>query len=164
MGQAQNASEPSLPARPTGLRRLAFRLPILLYKLRLGFILGERFMLLRHMGRKSGQLHETVVEVVARDPAEGSWTVAAAFGPKTDWYRNLRKHPATTVQVGGREFRVMAAFPDAEIGGEIMVRYAHAHPAAAKRIAAFLGHAVDGGPDDYRNLGQAIPFAVLTAM
>ncbi|WP_278314231.1 nitroreductase family deazaflavin-dependent oxidoreductase [Lolliginicoccus levis] len=160
MGTAQHSQEPSLPARPTGLRRLAFRLPIMLYKLRLGFVLGERFILLRHTGRKSGRLHETVVEVVAHDPDEGSWTVAAGFGPKTDWYRNLRKQPDTTVQVGNREFPVVATFPDEETGGEIMVRYAHAHPAAAKRSTAFLGHSGDATPEGYRRLGHAIPFAI----
>ncbi|MEO2169431.1 MAG: hypothetical protein ABGY42_15180 [bacterium] len=39
---------------PIGLKRLFFRLPIRLYQLRLGRLLGGRFVLLHHIGRKSG--------------------------------------------------------------------------------------------------------------
>ena len=31
-----------------------FKLPLLLYRLRLGWLLGRRFMLLTHVGRRSG--------------------------------------------------------------------------------------------------------------
>lgn len=38
-------------SRPTGALRLAFRLPIYLYRLGLGQLLGHRFMLLTHRAR-----------------------------------------------------------------------------------------------------------------
>jgi hypothetical protein len=43
--------------------RLAFRLPIYLYRLDLGRLLGHRFLLLVHQGRRSGLLRETALEV-----------------------------------------------------------------------------------------------------
>lgn len=49
--------------KPRGLLRLGFRLPIWLYRLNLGWILGERFLLLTHTGRKSGLVRQTVIEV-----------------------------------------------------------------------------------------------------
>jgi hypothetical protein len=50
---------------PKGLLRLMLRLPIWLYRLRLGWLLGNRFLLLTHVGRKTGLPHQTVVEVVS---------------------------------------------------------------------------------------------------
>jgi len=38
---------------PRGLVRLAFRAPIWLYRAHLGWLLGYRFVLLTHTGRKS---------------------------------------------------------------------------------------------------------------
>jgi hypothetical protein len=47
-------------AMPHGLTRLAFRLPIWLYRLRLGWLLGDRLLLLTHIGRTSGQRRDRV--------------------------------------------------------------------------------------------------------
>ena len=52
---------------PHGLSRLAFRLPIWLYHSHLGWLLGTRFVLLTHTGRKSGLSRQTVLEVVRYD-------------------------------------------------------------------------------------------------
>ncbi len=60
---------PWLKSKPSGFLRLAFRLPIYLYRLNLGWLLGHRGLLLIHRGRKSGLLRETVLEVVRYDPA-----------------------------------------------------------------------------------------------
>jgi len=49
-----------LRSKPTGASRLAFRLPIYLYRLNLGWLLGHRFLMLVHRGRRSGLLRETV--------------------------------------------------------------------------------------------------------
>ena len=69
---------------PTGASRLAFRLPIYLYRLDLGRLLGHRFLLLVHRGRKSGLLRETVLEVLLHDPATNESVVLSAWGEKAD--------------------------------------------------------------------------------
>jgi hypothetical protein len=43
---------------------VAFRLPIHLYRLDLGWLLGHRVLLLSHRGRKSGLIRATPLEVV----------------------------------------------------------------------------------------------------
>jgi hypothetical protein len=42
------------PSPPSGLSRMVFRLPIWLYRLRLGWVLGARFLLVHHVGRRTG--------------------------------------------------------------------------------------------------------------
>ena len=46
--------------------RWLVRAPIWLYRARLGFLFGERLLMLEHTGRKSGLLRLAVLEIVAR--------------------------------------------------------------------------------------------------
>ena len=93
---------------PTGLLRLVARLPIQLFRLRLGWTLGNRFLLLTHTGRTSGTRRQAVVEVVDHDPTDDSYVIAAGFGPRTNWYRNLLQTPNATIQTGRRTLAVTA--------------------------------------------------------
>ncbi|MFF0864048.1 nitroreductase family deazaflavin-dependent oxidoreductase [Nonomuraea sp. NPDC003560] len=146
----------SRPDPPTGLRRRLWRLPILLYRLGLGPLLGGRVMLLTHTGRVSGLPRRAVIEVVQRD-GQG-YVAASGFGPKADWYRNVMATPRVSLQVGGHRFRATAVPLEPGEGADIMARYAPRHPAAARRLCRIMGFAVDGGVDDYREVGSRIPF------
>jgi hypothetical protein len=87
---------------PLGLARLAFRLPIWFYRLGLGGMLGTRFLLLSHTGRRSGQRRQTVLEVVRYDKESTTFKVAAGFGTKSDWYLNIHANQRVTVGCGRR--------------------------------------------------------------
>src|SRR5918911_4987582 len=93
-----------LRSRPSGILRLAFRLPIYLYRLNLGWLLGQRGLLLIHRGRRSGLLRETVLEVVRYTPATKESVVLSAWGERADWYRNIKASPAMEVWTGGERF------------------------------------------------------------
>ncbi|MEU2071289.1 nitroreductase family deazaflavin-dependent oxidoreductase [Streptomyces anulatus] len=153
----------SRPPLPHGWRRRLARLPIALYGVGLGPVFGRRLLLLHHTGRNSGLDRRVALEVVAHDRAEGTWILASGFGPEAAWYRNLRASPKTTIQVGNRHYAVTAHFPSADEGGEIMARYAPAHPRTARRLCAFMGFDVDGSADSYRRAGRRIPFVRLEA-
>jgi deazaflavin-dependent oxidoreductase (nitroreductase family) len=141
---------------PTGIRRTLWRLPIRLYRLGLGPLLGRRFMLLTHTGRVSGRPRHVVVEVVQHD--EQGYVAASGFGPRADWYRNVIAHPPVTIQIGGRVFAATASALDADQGARIMASYALLHPRAARQLCRLMGFAVDGGVDDFREVGRHIPF------
>ena len=66
---------------PTGVRRIAFRAPMYLYRLGLGWLFGDRLLLLNHIGRVSGKPRQTILEVVTHDRADGSLVVASGWGP-----------------------------------------------------------------------------------
>lgn len=154
---------PHRPPPPTGLRRLAARLPIALYRVGLGPLLGRRFLLLHHTGRVSGLDRTAVLEVVSYDADAPSWTVASGFGPRADWYRNLRAQPKTLVRSGNRPYAVTARFLPAETGADLMADYARRHPRIARRLCAFMGLPVDGSEASFRNAGRAVPFVRLEA-
>ncbi|MBQ1112990.1 nitroreductase family deazaflavin-dependent oxidoreductase [Streptomyces anulatus] len=160
---SQQHARRSRPPLPRGWRRRLARLPIALYRGGLGPVFGRRLLLLHHTGRNSGLDRRVALEVVAHDRAEGTWILASGFGPEAAWYRNLRASPKTTIQVGNRHYAVTAHFPSADEGGEIMARYAPAHPRTARRLCAFMGFDVDGSADSYRRAGRRIPFVRLEA-
>ena len=156
------AAKLSLPSRPKGLYRLLFRLPIWLYRARLGWLLGNRFLLLWHTGRKSGLTRMTVLEVAGYDEGADTYYVASGWGAKSDWYRNLLKTPEITVQVGRRR-RPMVAFPlSPEASGETMVDYSRRHPAAARGLTRVRGLKITGTEAEYRRIGrELIPFVAI---
>jgi deazaflavin-dependent oxidoreductase (nitroreductase family) len=90
-----------LKDRRAWLSRLVFRSPIVLYRLGLGGLLGHQFLLLTHVGRRTGRVHETVLKVLHYDPVTHESIVASAWGTRTDWYRNVQTRPALAVRTGG---------------------------------------------------------------
>ncbi|MFG2549443.1 nitroreductase family deazaflavin-dependent oxidoreductase [Streptomyces sp. NPDC048581] len=151
------------PQLPTGWRRLVARLPILVFRAGLGSVFGKRLLLLHHVGRVSGLDRMVVLEVVSYDPIGASWTVASGFGPKADWYQNLRAQPKTLIQFGNRPHAVTARFLPPDEGAEIMAGYARRHPRTARSLCAYMGLYVDGGEASYREAGRAVPFVRLDA-
>lgn len=135
-----------------------------MFRMGLGPLFGGRLLLLVHTGRVSGLPRRTAIEVVEAAPHEGrpSWTVASGYGPGADWYRNLERTPHATVQVGRRFHAVTAQTLTAEEGGELMTRYAPRHPRTARRLCAYMGFTVDGSAQDYRRVGESVPFVRLT--
>lgn len=123
---------------PTGWKRLLFRSLIYLYKSGLGGLLGKRFLLLNHIGRKSGRLRQAVLEVVHYDEESQTYYVASGYGKKSDWYQNLQKQPDVTIQVGRQQMPVTAVFLPPEESGQRMVAYARRYPKAAKNLGQFL--------------------------
>lgn len=141
---------------PRGLARLGFRLPIWFYRLGLGGLLGTRFLLLSHTGRKTGRVRQTVLEVVRYDRAATTFIVAAGFGSGSDWYRNIRANPRVTVQCGRRRWEMVANFLSPEQAGEELLDYARRHPVAMRELARFMGYRLDGSPAGIRALGQVL--------
>jgi deazaflavin-dependent oxidoreductase (nitroreductase family) len=121
--------------------------------------LGQRFLLLNHVGRKSGKPRQAVLEVANYLPEEDTFIVASGFGFKSDWYLNLKAQPEVTIQVGRRRIAVKANVLSAKQSGEQMADYYRRHPTAARNLSRLLGHEVADNEEAYREAGEAfIPF------
>ncbi|MFN7943886.1 MAG: nitroreductase family deazaflavin-dependent oxidoreductase [Blastocatellia bacterium] len=145
-----------------GWRRLFLRLPILLYHLGLGWLLGHRFLLLHHLGRKSGLWRETVLEVVRYDKPDNTYFVASGWGEASQWYNNILRHPAVEIESGGRRMNATARrVSQAEAEAEFR-HYAARHPLAFRGLAEFMtGQQVSGTSADFRRLAERIPVIAL---
>ena len=112
-------------------------------------LLGRRFVLIEHLGRRSGLPRHVVLEVVHREP--GALMVISGYGPDSQWYRNIRAEPVVRIWSGGIRGAVAVATPlPAEHGTAILESYRHHHPLAAR----VLGHAF-GIPEF--TLGRPVP-------
>jgi deazaflavin-dependent oxidoreductase (nitroreductase family) len=146
---------------PSGLARLAFRMPILLYQGGLGWLLGHRFLLLTHTGRKSGLPRQTVLEVVRYDRETEDYYIAVGFGKHSDWYKNVIANPQVDVRSGRDRIHAKAEQLTPDEAGDELVRYAHVHPATFKELVTFMGYRVDGTDADIHALGKYVRMFVL---
>ena len=138
-----------LRSKPAGALRLAFRLPIYLYRFDLGWLLGHRFLLLVHRGRKSSLLHQTMLEVVLYDPSIRESVVLSAWGEDADWYRNLQKGPAIEIRTGRESYEPLQRFLSPEEANAALASYERRHPWAARILGRLLGYPL-GGPEAAR--------------
>jgi deazaflavin-dependent oxidoreductase (nitroreductase family) len=143
---------------PGPWQRRLLRAPLWLYRARLGWLLGNRFLLLTHHGRRTGRLHQTVLEVVRYDSEIPEWTVVSGFGPSSDWFRNITQAPASRIHVGRADF-----VPEQRILTEaecrrLLAGYQQQHPRAARVLSRrLLGAPFDGSPESINQLAATMP-------
>jgi deazaflavin-dependent oxidoreductase (nitroreductase family) len=124
---------------PGRLALAVFRTPLWLYRHEKGWLLGRTFLMLEHIGRRTGQPHQTVAMVLADSPDTGEVAIVSAWGPDADWLLNLRAGPAREVRVGRDRFVPQHRFLDAEEAVEISTAFARLHPGRLRLISAILG-------------------------
>lgn len=146
---------------PRGVTRLFWRSAILIYRLGLGGILGERMLLLNHTGRKSGKARQAVLEVVQHDRAAGTYIVASGFGEKSDWYQNVLAQPQVRIQVGNRRMAARAERLPLPQATAVMLDYNRRHPALLRNLAGILGYRMDGSDADVCAFASLIPLVAL---
>jgi deazaflavin-dependent oxidoreductase (nitroreductase family) len=150
------------PKPPRGLSRIIFRLPILLFRGHLGWLLGHRFVMLTHKGRISGQLHQTVLEIVRYDNQTGACIVASGWGEKSDWVKNISKDPKIVFQIKNKITKGIAKRLSPEESAKELDAYARLHPIAFQELTRFMGYQLDGSGEDIRAMGEMIPMFLFT--
>ena len=98
--------QPQFIPYPTGLLRLALRMPLALFRLGLGDLLNTlRLMILTTRGRKSGQARHVAVEY----RRHGSKIyIISGWGERPNWYQNLLVDPLVTIQMGRHSISALA--------------------------------------------------------
>jgi deazaflavin-dependent oxidoreductase (nitroreductase family) len=144
-----------------GLLRVVFRLPIRVYRTRLGWLLGERFVLLTHIGRTSGLPRQVVLEVLRHDPTTDAYVVASAWGLKADWFRNIQKTPDIVIETGRRRSNATTErLPIGEAEGEFR-SYARRHPLIARWAFPWVFGSSPRTDADFRALAERIPLVAV---
>jgi deazaflavin-dependent oxidoreductase (nitroreductase family) len=125
--------------RPGRLALYVFRLPLPLYRVGCGWLLGHTFLLLTHVGRRTGQPHATAAMVLAHDERTHELVICSAWGAHADWVRNLRARPALRVQVGRESFVPQHRFLDEEEAFAAAVQFRRHHPRRLRLMSRVLG-------------------------
>jgi deazaflavin-dependent oxidoreductase (nitroreductase family) len=135
------------------------RAPIMMYRARLGWLLGPRLLMLEHRGRTTGQPRFAVLEVIDR-PFDDAWVVVAGFGDRAQWLRNVRTDPHVKIWAGSRRpLSAVAREMPVEQGVKSLRHYAARHPFAWRRLRPVLEETL-GSPID---LDATTPPVVLLA-
>jgi deazaflavin-dependent oxidoreductase (nitroreductase family) len=143
------------------LRRL-FRAPALLYRWQCGWQLGHRFLLLIHVGRRTGLRRHTVLEVVEYRKEGPEVVVISAFGRNADWLRNIAATPDVEVVIGSQRFRALYRVLDAEEAMQVLAGYERRNrliaPIIRLVLSPLLGWRYSGAEEDRRRLVAQLPF------
>ncbi len=118
--------------------RWLFRAPVYLYHCRCGWLLGHRFLLLIHIGRRTGLAHETVLEVVEYRKERREAVVISGFGPTADWLRNIAATPTPEVVIGSHRFAATYRILNADEAVRVIESYERRHWLIAPIIRAVL--------------------------
>jgi deazaflavin-dependent oxidoreductase (nitroreductase family) len=135
-----------MPAGPRSVRlavsllrtRWLVRAPIWIFRCRLGFVFGGRFLLLEHTGRRTGRSRHVVLEVVDRRPP-GALFVVSGLGRRSAWFRNIVADPRVRVQTGIGPPRPADAHELEPAAARLALsRYAADHPSAWRQLQPVL--------------------------
>src|ERR1700758_2626652 len=126
-------------ARPNAALRPVFRAPVYLSRWKCGWLLGHRFLLLIHVGRRTGQCRHTVLEVMEYREAGPEVVVMSAFGRNADWLRNIEVTPTPEVLIGRQRFVATYRVLDVEEAISVAERYEQRNRFLAPIVRLVLG-------------------------
>lgn len=126
--------------------RWLMRMPVPLYRASLGWLFGNRLVMIEHLGRKSGERRFVVVEVIGFE--RNAVRVASGFGRTSQWYRNIEANGVAYISIGRfRRVRARARLLDPADSAAAVAEYARHHPSAWHHLHAAMDVAQGGEPD-----------------
>jgi deazaflavin-dependent oxidoreductase (nitroreductase family) len=141
---------------PNAVLRRALKLPLWLYRADLGWLLGHHLACITHRGRRTGRVRRTVTEVVRYDRRTREIVVAAGWGGRTDWYRNILAAPALEVRSGSTAYRPVQRILTADETYREVRGYVRRHPWLARLVLpGLLGIPLDAPQGEQRQIVDA---------
>ncbi len=150
-----------LRGAPGRLALVVLRAPLQLYRRGWGWLLGRTFVLLVHVGRKTGTARETVAMVLRDEAARHEVVVCSAWGPDADWILNLRAGPAREVRIGRQSFRPEHRFLTDDEALAVIGEFRRRHPWRFRLISAVLGWGDLGADEALAGFAHGHPFVAL---
>jgi deazaflavin-dependent oxidoreductase (nitroreductase family) len=151
---------PVAPHLSPTLRRV-LRAPTYLYDVRVGWLLGRRFLRLTHTGRRSGRRYQTMLEVIGEDRRTGEVLVVAGLGRSAQWLRNVQTGNAVEVAIGGLRFRPRHRMLDAQEASAALAEYEDRNrrlaPIIRRVLSSLVGWRYDGSADARLRLVSELP-------
>lgn len=151
---------------PHGALKVALDSPRWLYHAHLGRLLGHRFLLLVHEGRRTHQLHETPLEVIHWDADRREAVVASGWGRKAQWLHNVEAGLAREVLIGAERFEPAVRELDVPEAMEMLQQYEDHNglPKAVVRkvLSWLLGWTYDGSDDARRRAVEQLPLVAFS--
>jgi deazaflavin-dependent oxidoreductase (nitroreductase family) len=132
-----------------------FKLPVFLYRLCLGWLLGKRFMQITHVGRHSGKVRRSVLAVLRFDEkTKELYAVSAWKG--SDWYYNIQSLPALQIESGLIHYVPAQRTLSPEEITAAFVEYRKRHPIFTRIICRIPGWKWDSTSEEFLELARTL--------
>lgn len=132
-----------------------FKLPIFLYQLGLGRLMGRRFMMLTHIGRRSGRIRRTILAVLDFNPATREIKTISAWRG-SDWFRNIQAAPALEVACGADRYAPMYRLLSAEEIAALFIEYRQRHRLFSSIVCKIPGWNINSTPQEFLALARTL--------
>lgn len=113
---------------PGRLALQVMRLPRPLYRRGWGGLLGHVFLMITHVGRKTGNPRQTVAMALTYNRETREVVVCSAWGAGTDWIRNLRASPALRIEIGSESYVPIHRFLSEDESLAVATEFRRRHP------------------------------------
>ena len=141
--------------KPHGIGRWFSKWPVWVYRLHLGWLLGYRFLLVTHCGRRSGKLRQTGVMVLHYDSYSHT-AVVVAGSQCADWYRNVQASPAIEIAIGRERYQPEQKFLRPHEIAMLLKWSRRHHPLTARVQGWFFGWPWKASDAELLNLAQSL--------
>ena len=132
-----------------------FKLPVFLYRFRLGWLLGNRFMQITHVGRHSGKVRRSILAVLRFDEkTKELYAVSAWKG--SDWYYNIQTSPALQVETGFVRYVPAQRILSPQEITRTFVEYREKHPIFTRIICRIPGWKWDSTYAEFLELARTL--------
>jgi deazaflavin-dependent oxidoreductase (nitroreductase family) len=135
--------------------------PVCFYRWRLGWLFGHRFLLLTHIGRRSGRRFQTVLEVMEYRKPTREAVVMSGFGHISNWLRNIEKNGWAEIDIASEHYQAVFRFLDDEEAIRVVTSYEQCNrfmlPIVRGVLSRLLGWNYTGSDADRRKLVQQLP-------
>jgi len=128
-----------LRRQPGRLALALMRMPRSLYHRGWGRILGHTFLLIAHQGRKTGTRRETVAMALRYDRETREVVVCSAWGPDTEWMKNVRAHPALEIRIGRETYVPEQRFLSEDEAVAVGIEFRRRHSRRLRLLSRILG-------------------------
>ena len=132
------------------LLKWMLRVPVLAFDARADRLLGHRFLLLTHHGRRSGRRYRTVLEVLCWRPELHEAVVMSGFGPRAQWLQNVLAGTPAEIGIAGRRWPAMARHLEAAEAVTVLAGYerrnAALRPVVRHVLSRLARMSYDGSP------------------
>lgn len=132
-----------------------FKLPNLLYQLQMGWLLGNRFMQITHIGRRSGKIRKTILAVLRFNPQTQEILAVSAW-KGSDWYYNIQASPALQVESGRVHYVPQQRTLSPEEIAAAFVEYCEQYPIFSRIICRIPGWKWDSSYEEFLELARTL--------
>lgn len=132
-----------------------FKMPLVLYRLHLGWLFGHRFLMLTHVGRKSGKVRRTILAVLSYDAGSREIKAVSAWSA-SEWYKNIQAAPALAVETGLTRYTPAQRDLSAEEIAQLFVDYCKIHPIFSRIVCRIPGWKWNSSYAEFLDLARTL--------